>query len=72
MHAKLKEAVTSLISEGWSELQDQGNPLPMRQWGSSLLSCLTSIYGETSIIAILEELYEETYKNEDQDSNDNF
>lgn len=72
MHSKLHETVILLASEGWSELQDNENALPMRQWGVDLLTLLTKLYGENTIINILDNLYAETYPNEESVDSDDF
>ena len=70
MHSRLSETIKALVSEGWSELQDQENVLPMRQWGIELLSMMNQMFGEETIVGIIDELYKETYK--DEKENDNF
>lgn len=73
MHNKLQEAVKNLINEGWSELQDAENVLPMREWGASLLESMVILFGEGTVIQTLNELYKETFPNEkDSDDSDDF
>ena len=70
MHNKLNDTLKQLISEGWSELQDAGNVLPMRRWGAELITLMTGVFGETTVINILNTLYEEHYKDEDETTDD--
>lgn len=72
MHSKLNATVKSLVSEAWSELQDGGNVLPMREWGAELLSLLIALYGEAEILNMIDTMYAETFPDEENNDNDDF
>ncbi len=42
----------------------------MRKWGAELIGLMTGVFGETTVINILNTLYEEHYKDEDETIDD--
>lgn len=69
MHNKLTETFRSLVAEGWSEIQDQQNVLPMRQFGMDTLTLLVSMFGAEHVVSVIDDLYKENFS-EETDSGD--
>ena len=60
MNDNLRDALKSLVIEAWSEVQDQENVLPMREWGVTLIDSLVGVFGQDSVKTIINDVYEET------------